>query len=89
MPITKEEKIELIKKHGDHPKDTGKAEVQIAILSKEIDSLTKHLQASVKDHHSKRGLFMKVGKRKRLLSYLKKTNITRYRDLIAALGLRK
>lgn len=89
MPITTEQKLELVKKFGDHPKDTGKAEVQIAILSKDIDELTGHLQANPKDHHSKRGLFLKVGKRKRLLGYLKNTDITRYRELINTLGLRK
>ncbi len=89
MAITTEQKQELIKKFGENAKDTGKAEVQIAILSKDIDLLTGHLQKNKKDHHSKRGLFLKVGRRKRLLTYLKNTNITRYRELIAALGLRK
>lgn len=89
MPITTEEKQQLVKKFGDSPKDTGKAEVQIAILSSEINKLTEHLKASVKDHHSKRGLFLKVGRRKRLLQYLKNTDINRYRSLINELDLRK
>ncbi len=89
MPITKEQKLEFIEKFGDNPKDSGKTEVQIAILSKDIDQLTEHLQRNRKDHHGKRGLYLKVGKRKKLLAYLKNKDINRYRELIAAIGLRK
>jgi small subunit ribosomal protein S15 len=89
MPITKEQKQSAIDKFGDHPKDTGKAEVQIAILSKDIELLTEHLKVNKKDHHSKRGLFLKVSKRKGLLNYLKENDINRYREIITALGLRK
>jgi small subunit ribosomal protein S15 len=89
MPITKEEKQSAIDKFGDHPKDTGKAEVQIAILSKDILELTEHLKKNKKDHHSKRGLFRKVSKRKGLLGFLKNKDINRYREIISALGLRK
>lgn len=87
--ITKEQKQELIEKYGDNPKDTGKAEVQIAILSADIDALTAHLKNNKKDHHTKRGLFQKVGKRKKLLKYLQSKDINRYREIISALGLRK
>ncbi|MDD9897380.1 MAG: 30S ribosomal protein S15 [Candidatus Melainabacteria bacterium] len=89
MPITKEQKQSCIDKFGDNPKDTGKTEVQVAILTKDIEQLTEHLKANKKDANSKRGLFLKVGKRKRLLSYLRDKDIARYRDLISQLGLRK
>jgi small subunit ribosomal protein S15 len=89
MPITKEQKQSCIDKFGDNPKDTGKTEVQVAILSKDIEQLTEHLKTNKKDSNSKRGLFLKVGKRKKLLSYLKNKDIARYRDLISELGLRK
>lgn len=89
MPITKEEKQSAIDKYGDHPKDTGKAEVQIAILSKDIAELTEHLKKNKKDHHSKRGLFQKVSKRKGLIGFLKNKDINRYREILSALGLRK
>jgi small subunit ribosomal protein S15 len=89
MPITKEQKQSAIDKFGDHPKDTGKAEVQIAILSTDIEQLTEHLKQNKKDHHSKRGLFKKVSKRKGLLNYLKNKDINRYRSILEALGLRK
>lgn len=89
MPITKEQKQSAIDKFGDHPKDTGKAEVQIAILSTDIEQLTEHLKQNKKDHHSKRGLFKKVSKRKGLLNYLKNKDINRYRNILEALGLRK
>ncbi len=89
MPITSEQKAELIASYGDHPKDTGKAEVQIAILTHDINELTEHLKQNKKDAHSKRGLYMKVGKRKKLLKYLKNKDINRYRDLLPKLNLRK
>ena len=87
--ITKEKKQELTEKFGDNPKDTGKTEVQVAILSADIDALTGHLKANKKDHHTKRGLFQKVGKRKKLLKYLQEKDINRYREILATLGLRK
>ncbi len=89
MPITKEQKLSCIEKFGDNPKDSGKTEVQVAILSQDIDQLTAHLQKNRKDHHGKRGLYLKVGKRKKLLAYLKNKDIARYRELINTLGLRK
>jgi len=89
MPISKEQKQELIAKYGSHAKDSGKTEVQIAILTTDIDQLTEHLKANPKDHKSKRGLQQKVGKRKRLLKYLKDTNITRYREALDKFDLRK
>jgi len=87
--ISKEIKQELIQKYGDNPNDSGKPEVQIAILSARITDITKHLQNSKKDNHSRRGLIMLVSKRRKLLDYLKKTKIDRYRSIIAALGIRK
>lgn len=89
MPITSEQKAKLIEEYGDHPKDTGKAEVQIAILTTDINLLTEHLKENKKDAHSKRGLYMMVGKRKKLLKYLKDKDINRYRDLLPKLNLRK
>ena len=87
--ITKEQKQELTEKFGDNPKDTGKTEVQVAILSADIDALTGHLKTNKKDQHTKRGLFLKVGKRKKLLKYLQEKDINRYREILATLGLRK
>lgn len=87
--LTNEKKQELVAKFGDNPKDTGKTEVQVAILSADIDALTEHLKANKKDHHTKRGLFQKVGKRKKLLKYLQAKDINRYREILATLGLRK
>ena len=87
--IKKEEKEKIIKEYATHEGDTGSPEVQIAILTKEINILTDHLKVNIHDFHSKRGLLMKVGKRRNLLGYLKKTDINRYRTLIQKLGLRK
>jgi small subunit ribosomal protein S15 len=87
--ISKEQKTELIKKYGDNPNDSGKAEVQIAILSARITDLTKHLSTQTKDNHTRRGLIMLVSKRRKLLDYLKKKQIERYRTIIANLGIRK
>jgi len=89
MALTKEEKQSQIDKIGEDAKDTGKAEVQIAILTEDIKQLTEHLKTNKKDHHSKRGLFLKVGKRKSLLKYLQNKDINRYRAVIESLGLRK
>ncbi|HCT65152.1 MAG TPA: 30S ribosomal protein S15 [Lachnospiraceae bacterium] len=82
-------KEEIIAKFGRTPGDTGSPEVQIALLTARITHLTDHLKMHKKDHHSRRGLLMLVGQRRGLLNYLKNSNITRYRDLIAELGLRK
>lgn len=87
--MTREEKLELIKKFGSHDNDTGKTEVQVAILTKRINDLTEHFNAHSKDHHSRRGLMMMVGKRRRLLDYLAKKDIGRYRSLIKELNIRK
>ena len=89
MAITKERKAELIKKFGKNEKDSGATEVQIAILTDEINALTEHLKVHIHDFHSKRGLQMMVGKRRSLLDYLKKTDVVSYRKTIEALGLRK
>lgn len=82
-------KVDLIKKYQSHKEDTGSTEVQIAILTKKISELTKHLKEHKKDFDSRRGLLMMVGKRRRLLNYLKKTEEDKYTKLIADLGLRK
>jgi small subunit ribosomal protein S15 len=87
--MTKEEKLEIIKKHGANEKDSGKAEVQIALLTKRINDLTDHFNAHKKDHHSRRGLMMMVGKRRRLLDYLMNKDIARYRAIIKELNIRK
>jgi small subunit ribosomal protein S15 len=89
MAITKERKAELVKQFGKNEKDSGATEVQIAILTDEINALTEHLKVHIHDFHSKRGLQMMVGKRRSLLDYLKKTDIVSYRKTIEALGLRK
>ena len=87
--MTVERKEEIIKTYRRDEKDTGSPEVQIAVLTEEINVLTNHLKENIHDFHSKRGLLMKVGKRRNLLNYLKKTDINRYRELIKSLGLRK
>ena len=89
MAISKERKAELVKQFGKTEKDTGATEVQIAILTEEINNLTEHLKEHIHDFHSKRGLQMMVGKRRSLLDYLKKNDIVSYRNTIEALGLRK
>ncbi len=89
MALTKERKAELTKKFGKNEKDTGSIEVQIAILTEEIKELTEHFKEHPKDNHSKRGLLHKVGQRKSLLSYLIKNDVTRYRNIVKELGLRK
>lgn len=88
MAVSKKTKAELAKKFGGSEKNTGKTEVQVAILTAEIKSLTDHMIANKKDKHSKRGLYMKVSKRKSLLTYLKDNDIERYRKVIKELGLR-
>ena len=89
MALTKEAKTKIIKKFARDEKDTGSPEVQIAILTEEINALTEHLQNNNQDKHSKRGLLIKVGKRRRLLNYLLKTDVKRYREVVKSLGLRK
>lgn len=87
--MTKEEKLEIITKFGKDTNDSGKSEVQIALLTKRINDLTSHFDAHKKDHHSRRGLMMMVGKRRRLLDYLIKKDIARYRAIIKELNIRK
>ena len=82
-------KQEIIKEYGQSDTDTGSAEVQVALLSNRIDHLTDHLKTHKKDQHTRRGLLMLVGKRKRLLQYLQNQDVQRYRDLIDKLGLRR
>lgn len=89
MAVSKKTKAELTKKFGGNQKNTGKTEVQIAILTAEIKNLTEHMIANKKDVHSKRGLYKKVSKRRSLLSYLERTDIESYRKLIKELDLRK
>lgn len=87
--MTTERKAEIIKEYGRTPNDTGSPEVQVALLTERINTLTEHLKENKKDHHSRRGLLKMVGKRRGLLDYLKKTDLEGYRALIARLGLRK
>lgn len=89
MALTKERKAELVKKFGKNENDTGSIEVQIAILTEDINNLTEHLKEHKHDHHSRRGLLKMVGKRRSLLNYLFKNDVTRYREVIKALNLRK
>ena len=89
MTIVKEKKTQIIGDHKQHDGDTGSPEVQIALLSARINQLTDHLKEHKKDHHSRRGLLMMVGQRRRLLNYLSNTDINRYRDIVAKLGLRR
>lgn len=89
MTLTQERKAELITQFGDSPQDTGKAEVQIALLTERINQLTDHLRTHKKDHHSRRGLLMLVGRRRRLLGYLQREDLERYRSIIRELGLRR
>ncbi len=82
------DKDDIIRKYQLHPNDRGSAPVQIALLTTRINELTDHFRAHPKDHHSRRGLLMMVGKRRRLLEYLRRTDVNRYRELITDLGLR-
>lgn len=86
--ISKERTAELIAEFGKNPQDSGSAEVQVAILSERIRNLTEHLKQHPKDHHTRRGLLMLVGKRRRLLVYIKNRDILEYRELIKKLGIR-
>jgi small subunit ribosomal protein S15 len=87
--LLKEQKTEVIRENALHEGDTGSPEVQIAILTRRINDLTEHLKANKNDHHSRRGLLKMVGRRKNLLNYLMKSDISRYRAIIAKLGIRK
>ncbi|TDI86671.1 MAG: 30S ribosomal protein S15 [Caldithrix sp.] len=89
MALTKEQKNQIITKYGSSENDSGKTDVQIALLTENINQLTPHFSKHKKDHHSRRGLLKMVGKRRRLLDYLAKKNITRYRSLIQELGIRR
>ncbi len=87
--ISKVKKQEIMKAFATKEGDTGSPEVQVAVLTEEINVLTEHLKIHKKDHHSRRGLLMKIGKRRDLLTYLKNKDVNRYRDLIQKLGLRR
>ena len=87
--LATERKSEIIQEHKLHDGDTGSAEVQVALLTERINHLTQHLRTHRKDHHSRRGLLMMVGQRRRQLAYLNKTDVERYRAIVAKLGLRK
>ena len=89
MALSKDEKAKIVKKYAKNAGDTGSAEVQIAILTKEINDLTEHLKEHKHDFHSRRGLLKKVGHRRSLLNYLMKKDVTRYREIVKSLGLRK
>ena len=89
MAVLQERKAALVTKYRQHDSDTGSPEVQVALLSERIGELTEHLKTHAKDHHSRRGLMMMVGHRRRLLDYLKSKTPTRYQSLIVKLGLRK
>ncbi len=89
MPLTAAQKTEVVEAFGRDQQDTGSTAVQVALLTKRIEELSEHLQTHKKDHHSRRGLLMMVGRRKRLLSYLEKTDFEGYKELIGRLGLRR
>lgn len=89
MALANDVKKQIITEYGETPTDTGSAEVQIALLSRRISDLTEHLKAHKHDHHSRRGLLLLVGQRRRLLNYLIKTDVNRYRSIIERLGLRR
>jgi len=89
MSLTVEAKRDIVAKYGKAEGDTGSTEVQVALLSARISELTEHLREHRKDHHSRRGLLMLVGKRRRLLNYLQRSDLDRYRELIRELGLRR
>ncbi len=89
MSLSNDKKKELVKKYGENDFDTGKTEVQVALLSERIKYLTDHFKTHSKDHHSRRGLLKLVGQRRRLLDYLSQKDITRYRNLVKDLGIRR
>ncbi|MCI1665398.1 MAG: 30S ribosomal protein S15 [Atopobiaceae bacterium] len=88
MTVSKERKAELIKEYGKDEKDSGSASVQVALLTERIRELTEHMKSHKKDYHTRRGLLMLVGQRRRLLGYIKRNDIEEYRSLIAKLGIR-
>ncbi len=89
MALSRERKNEIIAQFRTHEKDTGSPEVQVAILTEQINNLNEHLRIHKKDHHSRRGLLKMVGQRRNLLNYLRKKDVTRYRQLVEKLGLRR
>jgi small subunit ribosomal protein S15 len=89
MTLTQERKAELVSQFGTDDKDTGNTRVQVALLTERINDLTGHLRTHSKDHHSRRGLLMLVGRRRRLLNYLQRNDLEGYRELIRELGLRR
>ena len=89
MALVKDKKTDIIGEYKHHESDTGSPEVQVALLTARINQLTEHLKEHKKDHHSRRGLLMMVGQRRRLLNYLSNKDITRYREVVARLGLRR
>ncbi|MEA2253621.1 MAG: small subunit ribosomal protein [Solirubrobacteraceae bacterium] len=89
MTLTQERKAELTKQFGKDERDTGNSRVQIALLTERINELTEHLRSHKKDHHSRRGLLMLVGRRRRLLNYMQRNDLEGYRELIRELGLRR
>jgi small subunit ribosomal protein S15 len=89
VTLTREAKTDVIQRFGKHEGDTGSPEVQVALLTARINELTEHLRDHKKDHHSRRGLLMLVGQRRRLLGYLRRRDVERYRELVKELGLRR
>ena len=89
MSLTQERKAEIVSQFGENAEDTGNTRVQIALLTDRINQLTEHLRSHKKDHHSRRGLLMLVGQRRRLLNYMQRSNLEGYRELIKELGLRR
>ena len=89
MALTPDSKKSIVAQYGDSAKDTGSPEAQVALLSKRIDDLTEHLKSNKHDHHNRRGLLLLVGQRRRILQYLAKTDINRYRAIIEKLGIRR
>jgi small subunit ribosomal protein S15 len=89
MPLTKDKKLEIIKNYGVSEKDTGSAEVQVALLTRRVEELTEHFKSHPKDNNSRRGLLKLVGQRRRLLAYLKNKDLMKYREIIERLNLRK
>ena len=89
MTLTQERKAEIVAQHGENAQDTGNTRVQIALLTQRINDLTGHLREHSKDHHSRRGLLMLVGQRRRLLNYMQRSDLEGYRSLIRELGLRR
>jgi len=89
MPLTKQAKEEIVKTFGVNEKDTGKTEVQVALLTRRVEELTEHFKRHPKDNNSRRGLLKLVGQRRRLLTYLRKSNLDKYREIIERLNLRK